>query len=200
MTATREAVVSARVPLDLRRELELLASQDGHGELSIVARAALREYTDRRLGRSTGAVDAVVDNLGASLLRGGQGAARRHGTATERAAALAQAPRVGSARRRVLELLEDAGARGLTADEAQRALERAAGRGNAPPVNGTARRVTDLVQGGLATPRLDDVDMSITTRATRHGAQANVHVITPAGARALETARRREQENTRARP
>lgn len=210
MNATRDATVAARIPLDLRNDLEELARRGGV-DLSVIIRGALRGYADAALGHHTEAAAGHRALFAAGLLRGGQGAARRAAGPTERAAALGVAPRVGTARRRALELLEGAGAHGLTADEVQAGLERRAHYTGerAPAVNGTARRVTDLVQGGLARPHLIEVTSAsladgtageVRTRPTRHGAQATVYVITAAGIRALEDARDRERSATNGRP
>lgn len=180
----RDASVAARVPTDLREELEAIAARE-NVELSIVVRRALRRYADEEAGRVP---------RRPSLLDGGTGARRRNATATEAAAALKTAPRVGTARFRALADFELAGHRGRTADEVCHALEPA-------PVNGTARRVTDLLQGGLIRPLEDFPDgvpieggrrgAELVTRPTRNGALAQVYVITPAGHRALEDARAR---------
>jgi hypothetical protein len=194
MTATRDKTIAARVPGDLRDALEELARLDGHGEISITIRAALREYTDRRYGRA-GVLDAVALHLD------GRGSARRNGTPTEIAAALRAAPRIGTQRRRILELYSRQGAEGFTADDVLRELEHDATYPgfSSPAPNGVARRVTDLLQGDLIRPALTVGTSSWTTRATRHGAQATIYVITAAGIRALEDARQREaaraQEN-----
>lgn len=211
MTATRDAVVSCRVPLDLRSDLEEVAALEGHGELSLVARAALRAYADHKLGRSP---------VGASMLLGGTGARRRTSGPTEVAAALKVAPRVGTQRRRVLELYEEVGPIGLTADAVHSCLE---GRDFVQQpivslrrhhaVNGIARRVTDLLQGGLIIEKTASGNTAdrkaktdgegvtqegVLTRQTRHGAQAIVYVISAAGHRALEDVRAREAAKARA--
>lgn len=186
----RDAVVSARVPSDLRADLETLARRRGEADLSLTIRRALREHVERHLNGTTRP----------NLLTGGQGAARRNGTHTERAAALKVAGRVGSQRRRALELYASAGNRGLTADEVCELL--------APlPVNGVARRVTDLLQGQavverIAPPKIGEREAKtpegVLTRRTRAGAQATVYVITPHGRRLLEDAADRERARSSA--
>lgn len=195
MSATRDALVSARVPRDLRDALERLANARGV-DLSVIARAALRAYADHH--------DLAIPHglaYGPGLLAGSDaGAHRRHGTPTEIAAALKVAPRIGSQRRMVLELYEAAAARGLTADEVCASLPRY-------PVNGLARRVTDLRQGGLVAPRavygrsalapdediLTDLPATV-VRTTRAGAHATVYAITRHGRLELEAARDRERK------
>lgn len=194
MTPNR-AVLSAKVPQDLRDAYETLATRDGHGDLSIPVRAALRAYAEQRLTPAP------------NLLSGGTGARRRSSTATEAAAALKVAARVGSQRRVALEHFEQAGGRGLTPDELVVLM--------APhPHNGVARRVTDLKDGGMVAVVTAEPDRGIlwarlpgahrrlrplngleravadvVTRPTRAGARGTVYAITAAGARALEQAR-----------
>lgn len=196
MTEHRPSVLSAKVPLDLRQDFELLAQRGGHGDLSIPVRAALREYADARLRPAP------------SLLSGGTGARRTRATATEAAAALKVAAKVGTQRRRALEAYERVGEIGLTADEVASVT--------GARLNSVSRRVSDLVQGGLVAqlePVTEDhaagtltyvglpggarrafraeeeVTGDVITRETTGGARATVYAITAAGARALEDAR-----------
>lgn len=199
MTPARDATVAARVPHDLRADLEKIAARDGL-ELSLVIRRILRAGADRELNGD------VTVLAGADGLFSSTGTARRRGTPTELAAALKVAPRVGTARFNALAAFELAGHRGHTPDEVCALLEPA-------PVNGTARRVTDLAQahaieplrlvGATAGPRataanvqrplardehvLENTDAVV--RKTRAGAWAHVYVITPLGHRLLEDAR-----------
>lgn len=53
MNATRDSTVAARIPHDLRTDLERLALNN-EVELSVVVRLALREHADRELGRVNG--------------------------------------------------------------------------------------------------------------------------------------------------
>lgn len=193
-----DPTIAARVPATLKAKV-LAAARGGNVDASVVIREALDAYlTPGARGPSRSAA------IAAGILRGGQGAARRNATATERAAALAVAPRVGSQRFRALTCFAYAGAKGLTADEVVVKLAPA-------PHNGVARRVTDLLQGGLITERTADTaaeraelgahddrlvddhsrDATPVVRTTRAGAHAQVYIITPAGHRALEAAKAR---------
>ena len=190
MTATRDATVAARVPLDLRQDLELIAKRTGT-DLTHVIRQFLRAGADVELGR---AEPPVIERLGPPT-----GARRRNATPTEAAAALDVAPRLNTQRRRALEHFDDH-RRGLTADEVI-ALEQAAGRRVA--VNGLARRVTDLLQAGAIRELLvgevwvegelvADGGAGI-TRQTRNGSQAQVYVITAKGRDWLDAHRAEER-------
>lgn len=171
---TDTATISARVPVDLRADLEELARRDGNLELTPIIRAALRQYADARL-RPTAAAGGLFDN-------GQAGAYRKRGRSTERTAAEWVAPRIGTVRARVLKLYADAGDHGLTADDVIQHLDAVARRlrQKAPAVNGTARRVTDLLQAGMIEPALDE-DGHERVRLTAHRTPATVWRITPAG-------------------
>lgn len=223
-----DATVAARVPLDLRKDLEAVVDKwrrsgrrypDGRDvDLSFVQRHALRELTDRELGRARPLVNmglgatagAQADghdypfppNAAAELERRG-GAARSSDPSTSKdAAALQQPPKVGTQRWRALEAFEAAGDRGLTTDEVVVKLKPA-------PHNGTARRVTDLLQGGYIEERLEAeverraaiatglatrLNRGAVERKTRAGAWARVWVITRKGRAALES-RRQDQRD-----
>ena len=194
--ATRDATVAARVPHDLREDLEKLAKRDGV-ELSLVVRRILREGADRELnGEAT-----VLEGLFAA------GRRSRPSSATEVEARLKAAPRAGTGRFKALAEFELAGARGLTADEVVVKLAPA-------PHNGTAKRVSELAAGGLIRPVRAVVDPmrdavhdsarplaageramddGLIARVTRADAWATVYVITAAGHRALEDARAKER-------
>lgn len=190
MNATRDSSIAARVPLNLRADLELIVSRDGEADLSVVIRKALRRYADERLGRTPAGAAGIFEPA--------QGAARRRDRSTSTAAAIDVAPRTGSQRRKVLNAYGGAGARGLTADEVMALLEAAGAR---VVVNGIARRVTDLLQAGAiealeAAPcghdELDAVEAGAriyATRPTRNGSAATVYVITAKGRAWLEADR-----------
>jgi len=198
MSATRDALVSARVPRDLREDLERIAEAD-HVELSVVTRKALRMYADWRQ-RPT-APDLYGPGYGVpgrlALAGGDRGSHHRRAGATEVAAALKIAPKLGTQRRTVLELYEAAGHRGLTADDVVAALP------NIAP-NGLPRRVTDLLQGGLIGERAvgdprelapDEESLDgLVVRLTRHKTPATVYVISRRGRLELEAARDRERK------
>lgn len=193
-TPTNWSTIAARVPDDLRDDVRGLVGTNGYEDLSQVVRKALRELVHRE---RTGAP------LAGGLFDPGQGAARRHDRATSKAAALDVAPRVGSQRRRALEVITLARRAGATTDEVILELERQArASGTRPPaVNGVARRVTDLLEAGAieelrrppkederlrevwtetATGRDPDEPVTV-TRKTRHGSQATVWVSTAKG-------------------
>jgi hypothetical protein len=179
MSTPDMTTISARVPVDLRTDLEELARRDGNHELTPVIRAALRQYADARL-RPAAVAGGLFEN-------GQEGAYRRRGRTTERTAAQWVAPRIGTVRAQVLALYADAGDHGLTADDVIQHLDARARRlrVKAPAVNGTARRVTDLLQAGMIAPALDE-DGHERVRLTRHRTPATVWQITTAGAQAAE--------------
>lgn len=143
------------------------------------------------------------------------GVARNNDPPTARRAAWESTPRAGSQRAIALQHFQNAGAKGLTADDVCALMPQAA-------VNGLARRVTDLLQGGLIEPAiyvqgaehgrtyilaglwgargalktegpsLDDVSSSTATRLTRHKSRANIYVITQAGLQVLTDINRKE--------
>lgn len=173
MTAQHDVTVAARVPLELRAELEQARDTAGDADLSVTIRRALRAEADRVLGRAPAGA--------AGLFAPAKGSARRHDRATSTQAALDVAPRTGSQRRRALAIIEGHGQHGATTDEVIAELEqRAAIEGKSPPaVNGVARRVTDLLQADAITPLT--LDGAEATRPTRHGSQAIVYVATEKG-------------------
>jgi hypothetical protein len=171
MTATRDSSIAARIPLDLRADLEALAGTEAGHDLSAVIRRLLREGADQRLGRTP---------TGAAGLLAGPGRSRRRDPATAKAAASRVAPRAGTQRRRALEAIIRAGAHGATADEVIASMQSG---GRDVAVNGIARRVADLKEAGaistIANPITADGDPI--TRPTRHGAEAEVYVATELG-------------------
>lgn len=206
MTPLRDRTIAARVPLDLREDLETIASRGGV-DLTTVIRGALRGYADASLGRDTDAAAgyrAILDLAAASipgrgLFGAAQGAARRRDRSTSTQAAIDVAPRTGSQRRRALAIIAAAGDKGATADEVIEVLQAAArGAGvRGPAVNGVARRVTDLLQAGAIAPVLieetrsslaDGTARQELTRPTRNGSAATVYRITSKGRAWLQEA------------
>lgn len=202
MTPAKDVTMAARVPLDLREEAEQVVAnvrergtnhlrRDPEFDLSSVIRLAVRRFVDVEL-------HGMPEDLANGHLFGPRtGAHRRRDRATSTAAARDVAPRSGSQRRRALEVIVAAGARGMTTDEVINYLEANRERGSRPPaVNGVARRVTDLYQAGAIEPAMmtvDDVDAGVNlqidragelvprTRTTRHGSQATVYIATAKG-------------------
>lgn len=194
----RDASIAARVPANLRADLEALAKRDSV-ELSIVVRRLLREGADRELAGDT-------ERLGLFAVQPQAGRRRRPSSATEVEARLKAAPRAGTGRFKALAEFELAGARGLTADDAWRKI--------GGPQNSVAKRVSELAAGGHIEPlRLVGatfgpgarasgqaaralaageraMDDGLVARVTTADAWATVYVITAAGHRALEDARR----------
>lgn len=195
-----DTTIAARIPLDLRQELEdEVSRRRAAGELrpggepidlSTVVRQALREHAEAAAGRPPGGVHVVGRQAGL-LDNGRPGAQHRDAGNTERAAALKVAARAGTQRRLALEAFEAAGERGLTADEVAVKL--------APrPLHSLARRVTDLLQGDLIEPRAGDTEPGpLLTRTTRAGSAAQVYRITGAGLLALTTKRREERDRAK---
>lgn len=180
MTPLRDTTVAARVPLDLRTDLEAVVQRDREPDLTAVLRKALRRYADERLGRAPAGAGG--------LFAPAQGAARRRDRSTSTQAALDVAPRTGSQRRRALEVIAAMGINGATADEVIRALEQT---GQRIAVNGVARRVTDLLQAGAIEPAPfihDDGTPGVIARRTRNGSHATVYVITAKGTAWLQEA------------
>lgn len=181
--AVRDATIAARVPLDLRQDLELLAARRDT-DLTHVIRWAVRELVDREL-------HGMPDSLARRLFGPRQGTTRRHDHATSNAAARDVAPRTGSQRRRALAHIVAAGEHGATTDEVIAVLERTASvlSRRPPAVNGVARRVTDLLEAGAieearcnGTCHHERCDGShVLTRKTRHGSDAIVWVATDKG-------------------
>lgn len=208
--ALQDSTVAARVPLDLRADLDRLVERlrtagvhypDGREvDRSFVIRQALRAWCVSSLtpaGELDVAGNATLHNLDdadLARLELGRGAARASDPSTAREAAAAMGPpRAGSARYRALEVFEAAHEVGRTADEIVVALAPA-------PHNGTARRVTDLLQGGFIEERLEvELDRRhavlgagghrlngrAVERRTRAGAWARVYRITTKGKAAL---------------
>lgn len=174
MTTIPTTTIAARVPEDLRTDLEAIAAQDGV-ELSHVMRGALRAFADHALGRAP--------EGDGGLFAPQAGTTRRHDRSTSTKAAADVAPRTGSQRRRALEVIVDAGADGATTDEVIVTLTRVAKRlGQAEPaVNGVARRVTDLVEVGAVETTMIVGTSTEATRKTRHGSDALVWVATAKG-------------------
>lgn len=163
MTATQTEAIAARIPTDLRAEVDQFKKAQGIGDDSEVVRRALR------------ALLGGAEIPGAeSLFTGPQrpGAARRGGRATEAAAARRITLRRGTACFDVAAQLARRGP--LTTDEICAALPER-------PVNGTARRVTDLLEVGYAEEMLDPRTGEPLTRPTRHGASAIVWRLTDRG-------------------
>lgn len=189
MTGVRDVSIAARVPLELRADLERLAARDGAtdpaADLSRVIRRLLRAGADVEL--ATGK-RITPGNGAAGLFAPQPGKARRRDPATSKAAASRVAPRVGSQRREALELVAAAGERGATADEVIAELER-----RHPDrriaVNGIARRVADLKEAGAIDTVLIAADGRVRSRLTRNGAAAEVYVATPLGRAWLEALR-----------
>jgi len=94
------------------------------------------------------------------------GGVHRNDPLTSKAAALANFPRSGSQRRRVLRVIYAAGAAGLTAEEA---ADRT-GMPSAASGNSAAKRMSELKQGGW-------IESSGRTRRTRMGEQAQVMIV-----------------------
>lgn len=199
--AVRDATIAARVPVDLREDLERLVERDkrrgSDATLTTVIRRLLRQGADAELA------PAVTYGLNAAdyhtlRLNHAPGRARAGDPGTSRAAARDVAPRAGSQRRRALELIAAAGHHGMTTDEVIAELEAQAIRdGRRPPaVNGVARRVTDLLQAGAITGAVDQLDgvdpvtgssLVPRTRPTRHGSRATVYIATAHGKTWLAT-------------
>lgn len=178
MTATQDSTVAARIPIDLRADLERLAELkplevvNGKPTMTPHLRRAIREYVDRELGNGPAG--------GAGLFAPANGAVRRHDGATSKRAASQVAPRTGTQRRLALEAIAAAGKRGMTTDEVVVALD-----GLAAP-NSTPRRVTDLLESGAIEPVPHPVAEHAAagipfTRLTRYGSQATVWVATEKG-------------------
>lgn len=185
-SAARDATIAARVPVDLKTDLEALLARDRARDpdatMTTVLRRLLRRAADDELvGRPT---------AGERLFAGGRGAARGGASPTAKAAASRVAPRIGSQRRLCLEVFGAAGIHGATTDEVIHKLEVifARTRSRPPAVNGIARRVTDLLQAG-AIAAVPDPFTGLEppmTRTTRHGVDAQVYAITSVGRRWLE--------------
>lgn len=182
MTPLRDVTIAARVPLSLRTDLEALLAErrsigdhrpdGGPLDLSTVIRRACALYVDANLN---GARRGTLE-LGAL---DGRPRAHRGGPATEQEAAEGAWPRAETQRRRALELLRDAGERGLTGDELDLEL-------NAGVYNGR-RRLSELKAAGWAEPareRIVNNDVATVSaprrRKTRAGHWAEVYVLTPA--------------------
>lgn len=203
MTAP-DSTIAARVPLELRAELDELVAAGHYKDLGSLIRKAVRELADAHTnGHAHG-----------GLFDPRPGAARRTDPSTSKAAALDVAPRAGSQRGRALAIIAGHGDRGATTDQVIAELEQRAGIEGYPPpaVNGVARRVTDLLQAQAIEPliaRLGGNGWEATTtdyrirrpaernegsvgngpevtRPTRHGARAIVYVATAKGRRWLE--------------
>lgn len=185
---TADPTVAARVPQALRADLERLAAERPlgepvHGRPSMTPHLvrALRQYVDRELhGHDNGTAERVFAPA--------EGASHRGDPATSRQAARDTAPRTGTARRRALGYIVDAGEHGRTADELLR-LEEAAGR--KPAGNGPARRVSELKAAGAVMPKLERDEFGAwtpATRPTRTGSEATVYVATAKGAEWLRQA------------
>lgn len=184
----KDATIAARVPVELRRELEAkrdeLAAAGVHypdgrpADLSYVIRVGLRHYLDE----PPGPLAAERADLGRL---DGRPAAHVDDPDTSRQAAYDTWPRANSQRLRALELLQQAGARGMTGDQLDVALGGYNGR----------RRLSELKAGGWVQERRhykggplvpdreqtgprpygDPID-----RKTRSGAWARVYVLTAA--------------------
>lgn len=168
MSSGRDASVAARVPQDLRDDLETLAEREGLADLSPLIRRYLREGADRDLGRG----DAPATGLLASLDT--RPRAHTGGPATERDAARFAWPTANNAKRELLEHLRRLGGAGVTSSEA---VELVGYSGQ--------RRLNDLKHGGWVEV-LHDRDGQPVRRKTPRGAWADVYVLTPAAHRALE--------------
>lgn len=177
----KDTTIAARVPADLRRDLEECVGRlavrgvhypDGRPpDLSYVIRVACRLYANRELGRpelELVALDAEPRS-------------RSRGPATSRRAARNAWPRARSQRRRALELIAEQGPVGMTGDELDRRLGGYNGR----------RRLSELKAGGWV--RVKELGKRVEgrmvwtpeRRATRLGAKADVYVLTPAAQREL---------------
>lgn len=192
MTATRNASIAARVPQDLRDELEARvdelkargATYDGGRpvDLSYVVRHALRYALGRAVFHDLDrppSVDAgsIGDRL-TPLAELAAPAAHSNGTETERLAARDAWPRAESQARKVLELVDrrsppQPDARdGVTSDEAVAEVGYSA-----------QRRLHDLKRGRWVEPL--ELDGQRVRRRTRRGALADVYVLTAAARREL---------------
>ena len=195
----RDTTIAARVPLDLRADLErvveLVAKGDPEFTLTKAIRIACREWTDRHLS-AAGETSGRLDLMQSFAERAGEQAditplelqarVQTNGTATSRKAYSDSAPRHGSQRRTALELIAGQPRRGLTTDEVIARMEAS---GLRVAVNGIARRVTDLKQAGAITPAMTAPGGDIiipggtepVTRLTRNGSHAEVYVVTDKG-------------------
>jgi hypothetical protein len=178
------STIAARVPADLRADLERLAARDvlerkpdGEPSLTPHIRRALRAYVNAELNGTASA---------GSLFAAAEGASHRGDPATSRQAARDTAPRTGTARRRALGYIVGAREHGRTADELL-LLEHVGGHN--PAGNGPARRVSELKAAGAIEPILD-LDGQPRTRKTRSGSQAIIYVATAKGRRWLREAAR----------
>lgn len=174
--AVRDATVAARVPLDLRADLEAIAerdqARDPDATLTTVMRRLLRRGADHELGRSPN---------GNGLFDPAPGQHRPGGPATSRRAAEQVAPRTGSHRHLALTYIA-ARDQGATADEVIAYFER---QGIHIAGNGPARRVSELVKAGAIAPAIEtDPETGgarIAIRPTRHGLHATVYEATALG-------------------
>lgn len=169
MTAVRDATVAARIPLDLRDDLERASIKAGDDNLTVTIRRLLRTGCDRELNG-----DPPPAALFAPTARAG--AHHRDDPATSRKASRDNQPRSGSQRARLLSYIASHPV-GLTYDECN-AMDEAAG----IPVAGVgyARRATELLDAG-AIVRLHDKNGDPITRVTRNGSQAAVYIATTKG-------------------
>lgn len=160
MTATQVEQVFARIPSDLRAEIDNYRRAEGCCDAEVVRRA-LRAFLS----------GAEIPRAESLFTRRTRGAARSYGRVTEKRAAQGVTMRRGTACFDVARLLIECGP--LTTDQVCAMLPER-------PVNGTARRVTDLLDAGYAAELLDEFNAPV-TRKTRNGADAIVWQITLRG-------------------
>jgi hypothetical protein len=177
MTATvRETTIAARVPVDLRTDLEAIRQRSGDPDLSHTIRRILRAGADRELaGNPTGLLPS----------RGFANGAKAHANdpATAKAAAAKlKPPRVNTHRRYALERISHTGADGMTADELICWADEHDG---IPYAISLARRVSELLQADAVEPATDPDGLRV-TRPTRAGNRAQAWRITARGRRWLE--------------
>lgn len=196
MTPLRDVTIAARVPLDLRTDLEAvrdrLKSTDPAIDLSRVIRRACTEFVDRELARGPGSgpggllspaeanIEGGARRLGRALGRlDTEPATHVHDPATSKAAARAAWPKAGRRRRKVLDALLAAGNEGRTADELDQELDL--------PNYDAARALNEVKRAGWAEAKRElrdtpggEVRREPVRRRTRRGNMADVYVLTPA--------------------
>lgn len=165
---TRDATIAARVPHDLRDDLQAVCDQAGDANLTVTLRRLLRSGCDRELNQE----EPPANLFGA---RASAGQHHRFDPSTSKSAARDNQPRAGSQRARLLLHLLDHPA-GLTYDEANARDER---RGIPVAGVGFARRATELADAGAIGFVTRDGERL--TRKTRHGSEATVYKLTTKG-------------------